>query len=357
MINSRNSKAVGLFSGSLDSILAFKLITEQRIAAVALNFKLPFPVIGRVPTDDQLQELAKLLNITLVSITAGDEYLELVRTPKFGYIRELAPCIDCMAYMLRHAKTLMNEIHADFVFTGEVLGQRFISQSKRTMKLLEKTVGLEGKILRPLSAKILEPTIPELTGLIRRERLLDFHGRNRRRQIRLAREFGIVDYPTPGAGCLLTDPNFAARCQDAIDHGQFQTIDEIQILHYGRHFRLASKAKVIAGRNEEENRTLESLARSNDLIFQPVETVGPVVILRTAKPTKKDMEIAARICARYCDHNNGKPVKIAGSNDTRYSVKPFNDEELDEWRVNKTIIGKVARPNPDAKFIRKEASE
>jgi tRNA U34 2-thiouridine synthase MnmA/TrmU len=352
MINSRNSKAVGLFSGSLDSLLAFKLITEQRIAAVALNFKLPFPILGRIPTDDQLQEMAKFLNVSLVSVAVGDEYLEVVRAPKFGYTREIAPCIDCMAYMLKQAKALMNEIHADFVFTGEVLGQRPLSQSKRAMKLLEKTVGLEGRILRPLSAKILEPTIPELTALVRRERLLDFHGRNRRRQIRLAREFGIIDYPTPGAGCLLTDPNFAARCRDAITHNEFQSIKEISILHYGRHFRLPSKAKVIAGRNKDENQTLENLARPGDLIFKPAETVGPVVILQSAKPTKKDQEIAARICARYCDNNHVKPVKITASNGTVYSVKPFEDEDLEEWR-----IGKVSRPETDAEFVRKEPTE
>jgi len=349
MITSRNSKAVGLFSGSLDSILAFKIITEQKIAAVALNFKLPFPVIGRVATDDQLQAMAKLLNVSLVSVAAGDEYLEIVRSPKFGYTLEMAPCIDCLTFMLQQAKALMNEIRADFIFTGEVIGQRPISQSKRSMKLLEKTVGLEGKILRPLSAKILEPTIPELTGLVRRERLFDFHGRNRRRQIRLAREYGIVDYPPPGAGCLLTEPNFAVRCQDAIKHNEFQNLKEVEILHYGRHFRLPGKAKVIIGRNEAENKTLESLAKPSDVILKPVATNGPVAILRAPQLTSNDIETAARICARYCDNPDNKQVKITGK-DKIYSVKPYTDEELKEWRIGRNA---VTRPTGALETLRK----
>ncbi|MGQ9708748.1 MAG: hypothetical protein ACUVUR_07755 [bacterium] len=332
MIHSRKSKAVGLFSGSLDSILAFKLITEQGVAAVALNFKLPFPVAGRVPTDEQLQAMASLLGVSLVSVKIGDEYLEIVRSPEYGYTQEMAPCIDCMAFMLKRAKELMNEIKADFVFTGEVLGQRQLSQNRRSLRILEKVSGLEGRLLRPLSAKILEPTIPELSGLIRREPLLDFHGHNRRRQMALAREFGIVDYPTPGAGCLLTDSNFAARCRDAIANDEFNHLGEIEILHYGRHFRLPSKAKVVVGRNGLENQTLEKLALPDDVVCKPTETVGPVVLLRTKRRTKKDIDISARICARYCDNPSGKAVKII-CQEKIFSVKPYSDEELAEWRI------------------------
>lgn len=348
MISSRNSKAVGLFAGSLDSILAFRLVTEQGVAAVALNFRLPFAIPGRSPTEDQLQNLAKLLGVTLVTVDAGDDYLEIVRNPQHGYSVELAPCVDCMAYMLKQAKQLMQEIRADFVFTGEVVGQRPFSQNKRSLKLLEKITGLEGKILRPLSAKLLEPTFPELSGLIRRERLLDFHGRNRRRQIRLAREFGIIDYPIPGGGCLLTDTNFAARCRDAIAGGEFQTLSDIRLLHYGRHFRLPGKTKLIVGRNEEENRILESLADSRQLLFKPVDTVGPVCILRTTKPAKKELELALRICARYCDRPDGQTVKVA-VNEKVYQTKPCSDEELNQWRIG----GPVTRPSLSPETVRK----
>ncbi len=332
MIPSRNSKAVGLFSGSLDSILAFKLVTEQHIAAVALNFRLPFSIVGRTPNEEQLQRTADLLGVNLVSVNVDDDYLEIVRAPKYNYTINMAPCIDCMAYMLKRAKELMTEIKADFVFTGEVLGQRPFSQNKRSLKLLEKIVGLEGRLLRPLSAKILEPTLPELSGLVRRERLLDFHGRTRRRQIRLAREFGIVDYPPPGAGCLLTDINFAARCRDAILHNQLNNFQDVELLRYGRHFRLPSKARVIVGRNENENRVLEKFDLTNAMILKPVDTVGPVAILHSLKKTKKDMELAAKICAFYSDHSSGKPVKVA-CEQSMFSVKPCKTEEMLDWRI------------------------
>ncbi|MEO0019304.1 MAG: hypothetical protein ABIK47_01505 [candidate division WOR-3 bacterium] len=332
MITSRKAKAVGLFSGSLDSILAFKLITEQGIQAVALNFKLPFGIAGRVPSQEQLQTLAGILGVTLITLEAGDDYLEIVRAPKYGYVLELAPCVDCRAYMLKRAKELMKEIKADFVFTGEVLGQRHFSQSRRSLRLLEKACGLEGRLLRPLSAKVLEPTLPELSGLVRRERLLDFHGKKRRRQIRLAQEYGIVDYPPPGGGCLLTDRNFASRCRDAIAHNQFNTLKEIEILHYGRHFRLPSKAKVVAGRNEEENEIISKLAGPDDLLFKPLNTKGPLVLLHAKKKTKKDIGIAARICARYCDNTKGKAVQVQ-CDQVILSVRPYKDENLTTLRI------------------------
>ncbi|MEO0080354.1 MAG: hypothetical protein ABIK44_06745, partial [candidate division WOR-3 bacterium] len=333
---SRKSKAVGLFSGGLDSILATKLVTEQGVTVVALHFKLPFPAKGRDITEERLRRIAELVGASLVSVDAGEEYYDIVRSPEYGYTRNLAPCCDCMVFMLRKAKELMKELKADFVFTGEVVGQRSFSQNKRSLRLIEKASGLEGRLLRPLCAKLLEPTIPELTGLVRRERLLDFRGRSRRRQIRLAREYGIMDYPIPGAGCLLVDRNFAARCRDALAHNQLESRD-IEMLKLGRHFRLASGAKVVVGRNETENRQLEGLAGAGDLVCRPVSVVGPVVILRSKKRTKKDTEIAARICARYSDSQPGKTVKVL-CGEQELSVKPYKDEEIAAWFV------KVAEP-------------
>jgi len=181
MIPSRKSKAVGLFSGGLDSILATKLITEQGVTVVALHYRLPFGVPGHDPTDEKLSKMAGLVGASLMTLDAEESYLQLVKSPQFGYVKQLAPCIDCIVFMLAKAKELAKEIKADFVFTGEVVGQRAICQNKRSLKQIEKAVGLEGRLLRPLSAKLLEPTIPELTGLVRRERLLDLKGRNRRR--------------------------------------------------------------------------------------------------------------------------------------------------------------------------------
>jgi tRNA U34 2-thiouridine synthase MnmA/TrmU len=331
MIPSRKSKAVGLFSGGLDSILATKLITEQGVTVVALHFRLPFGVPGREPTEEKLSTLASLVGASLMILDAGEDYLQLVKSPKFGHTKHLAPCIDCIVFMLAKAKELAKEIKADFIFTGEVVGQRAVCQNKRTLKQIEKAAAVEGRLLRPLSAKLMEPTIPELTGLVRRERLLDLKGRNRRRQIRLAHEFGIFDYPIPGTGCMLLDKNFAARARDAAANEQL-AFPDIELLKYGRHFRLDSGAKVVVGRNEAENKRIEELASESDVLCKPVGVMGPVVVLRAKKVTKKDTEIAARMCARYSDAQAGKAVKIncAGKD---VSVKGYTDEDLAAWRV------------------------
>jgi tRNA U34 2-thiouridine synthase MnmA/TrmU len=332
MISSRKAKAIGLFSGSLDSILATKLITEQGVNVVALHFQVPFAVQGRFPDSEQLQSLAELLGVSLVSVEVGAEYLDIIRAPQFGYTRYLAPCVDCRAYMLKKAKELMEEIKADFVFTGEVLGQQPFSQNKRSLKLLEKSTGLNGRLLRPLSAKILDPTIPELSGLVRRERFFDFHGQKRRRQIRLAREFGIVDYPIPGSGCLLTDSNFAARCRDALEHNELN-LEEVKLLRYGRHFRLSSGAKVIVGRNEKENEALERLAAGQDVVVcKPVDVMGPVVLYRAKRKTKKDTELVARICARYADAADGQTVKI-NCGGREIAVAALKDDQVASGRI------------------------
>ncbi len=342
MIPSRKSKAVGLFSGGLDSILATKLITEQGVTVVALHFRLPFSVPGREPTEEKLSMMAGLVGASLMTLDADETYLELVKSPQFGHVKQLAPCIDCVVLMLAKAKELAKEIKADFVFTGEVVGQRAVCQNKRALKQIQKAVGLEGRLLRPLSAKLLEPTIPELTGLVRRERLLDLKGRSRRRQIRLAHEFGIFDYPIPGAGCMLLDKNFAARVRDAVQQGDL-SLPDTELLKHGRHFRLDSGAKVVVGRNESENKRLAELARPDDCLCGPAEVMGPVAILRSPKKTtKKDTEIAARITARYSDAPVGKSVKINCAGKV-LSVKAYKDEDFAAWRV-RAQDSKAAKP-------------
>lgn len=334
MIPSKKSKAIGLFSGGLDSILATKLISEQGVTVLALHFRSPFEVPGRVGSEDRLQKLAATAGASLLVLELGDEYLDVVRQPKQGYVRQMAPCVDCILFMLAKAKELAKEIKADFIFTGEVAGQRAICQNKRALKTIEKAAGLEGRLLRPLSAKLLDPTIPELTGLVRRERLLDIKGRSRRRQMRLAHEYGIFDFPIPGTGCLLLDRNFAAKARDAVAQGEL-TLDTIGLLRHGRHFRLDSGAKVVVGRNESENAELEKLALEADVVCRPVDVMGPVVVYRAAKVTKKDTEVAARLCARYSDAPKGKSVKIA-CGEKELSVKPYSDEDVAEWRIKAT---------------------
>lgn len=331
MISSRSFRAVGLFSGGLDSILATKLMSEQNASVVGLHFRLPFVPLGRVTSEERLRRLAEMAGASLVSVDVDDDYLRLVESPPNGYSLHLAPCVDCMTYMVRKAWELARDIRADLVFTGEVLGQRSLGQNKRSLRLIEKSAGVTGRLLRPLCAKLLEPTLCELSGLIRRERLLDFCGRGRRRQMHLANEFGLIDYPSPGNFCLLCDANFAARCRDAIEHGQF-TRNDIELMKYGRHFRLESGAKVVVGRNQTENSCIQKLADASDFVCRPSEIMGPVVLLRSKKITKKDTQIAARICARYCDIQPGQTVKVIGA-DRILSVRPLSTDEIELMRV------------------------
>lgn len=331
MISSRNPKAVGLYSGGLDSILATKLVTEQGIEVVALHFRVPFPAPARSASEELMKRLAELAGANFVPVDVSDDYLNFVKSPKFGYSRNVAPCIDCILYMLRKARELAQQIRADFIFTGEVVGQRKNSQNKRALKTIERVSGLEGRLLRPLSAKLLEPTIPELTGLVRRERLLEIKGRGRRRQVRLAHEFGIIEYPVPAGGCLLTDMNFAARVRDAMVYEQL-VLSDLKFLGLGRLFRIESGSRVIAGRNKKENERLEALVGEDDVVCRPVDVMGPVVLLRSKKPTKKDKETAARICARYSDGKGKLAVKVDCGGKTM-KAKPYSDEEIEPWRV------------------------
>lgn len=354
MIPSRRSKAIGLFSGGLDSILATKLMTEQGVTVLALHFRSPFEVPGRVVSEERLQKLAGLVGASLLVLELGDDYLDTVRRPKHGYVRQMAPCVDCVSFMLGRARELAREIRADFIFTGEVVGQRAISQNKRALKAIEKASGVEGRLLRPLSAKLLDPTIPELTGLVRRERLLDIKGRGRRRQMRLAHEYGIFDFPIPGSGCMLLERVFAARTRDAVAHDEL-TLGSIPLLRVGRHFRLESGAKIVVGRNEGENAEIERLARAEDILCRPVTVMGPVVLYRTSKPTKKDTEIAARLCARYSDAPRGKPVKIR-CGDKELSVRPFTDSDIAGWRVG-PLEAKAATPESTEQSKSEEKGE
>jgi len=326
VISSRRSKAIGLFSGGLDSILAAKLMAEQGVEVIALHFQVPFQAPRHTFSEERLRQMAESAGASLVSVEVSDDYLNIVRAPRLGYARGMAPCMDCILYMLAKARELARQVRADFIFTGEVVGQRAHCQNKRSLKTVAKLSGIDGRLLRPLSAKLLDPTVPELSGLVRRERLLDLKGHGRRRQMRLASEFGILDYPQPTGGCLLTDTNFGARVRDAAAYGELEPSSR-QLFEIGRHFRLESTAKLVVGRNQGENERLAALAREDDVVCRPVDVMGPVVLLRGIKKTKADTEMAARLCARYSDGATDKAVKIdCGGKATR--VKPLPDEEL-----------------------------
>jgi tRNA U34 2-thiouridine synthase MnmA/TrmU len=293
----RKTKAVGLLSGGLDSTLAVKLLVDQGLEVIAYNLRTPFCTCERKGGCGAAAAAARL-GVEIVTEFAGDEYVELVKNPRHGRGRGMNPCLDCRIFILRRARELMQKRGAAFCFTGEVLGQRPMSQHRRALALIEKEAGLEGKILRPLSAHLFQPTEAENEGLVDRSRLLGIRGRSRKTQIALAAELDVTDYPCPAGGCLLTDKNFAARLTDAFAHGEDRWAD-INLLKLGRHFRLPSGAKVVVGRNQKENEQLVTYLDEAATAFEIVGVGSPVTLLRPAR--EEDWPLAAALTLRFSD--------------------------------------------------------
>jgi|UniRef100_A0A7V3PUI3 tRNA U34 2-thiouridine synthase MnmA/TrmU len=305
------AKAIGLLSGGLDSTLAVKIIIDQGIEVVVLHFITPFCTCTRNGCRNAAKIVAERWGIEIKVIGFKDEYIKLVKNPRFGYGRNMNPCIDCRIYMFSQARRYLEETGADFVFTGEVLGQRPMSQNLWAMKLIEQESGLTGRLLRPLSAQFFEPTVPEKTGLVNRETLLAIQGRTRKPQITLAQQKHIFNYPCPAGGCRLTDPNFARRLRESFKYNE-DSITAVNLLRYGRHFRLPGGAKLIVGRNELENRILKAYTiTSRFLLLEAKDVPGPVALL-TAPALETDIRLAATICLSYsdCHTQDQHPVVI-----------------------------------------------
>jgi len=327
-------KAVALFSGGLDSILAIKLIQRQDIEVKGINFKTPF--FG-------LQETfvsAKDLGIDLEVLDITGELLEILKSPKYGLGKNMNPCIDCHALMLKKAGEYMNDIGASFILSGEVLGERPMSQNRNSLRVVEKVSGFEGKILRPLSALLLPITIPEKEGLIDRNKLLDISGRSRKRQMEIAAKMNLQNYPSPAGGCKLTDPGFSKRLRDLFIQESF-SLEEIELLKLGRHFRLEKDVKLIVGRNKEENEQLINFFREGDFLFKAKNLKGPIALLK--KNSKIDEALISKACqitARYCDSNGEENEGIYINYNAQFNalsevkkVKPLKEEDLEVLRV------------------------
>lgn len=327
-------KAIVLFSGGLDSSLAIKIMQEQGIDIIALNFLTPFCLCNRKKgCGHYAKKVAQEFGIEFKLIYLGEEYLEIIKNPKYGYGKNLNPCIDCRIMILRKAKEFMKEIGADFIVTGEVLGQRPKSQHRKALMIIEKEAGLEGLILRPLSAKLLPATIPEKMGWVRREKLLALQGRTRKPQIRLANYFGLKDYLCAAGGCLLTDPSFSKRMRDLIEHDELN-LHNVELLKIGRHFRISTSYKLIVGRNEEENRMLLRYAQNGDLIFRPLRK-GPLA-LGKGKYDEKLKELSARIVARYSSKENGiveVAIKIHPQEEECIATYGLEQDQLENLRI------------------------
>jgi len=298
-------KAVALLSGGLDSILATEMIVKQGIDVTAFNVRSPFCLCKK--DGCAAVDAAKQLNVPLKMVAAGNDYLRMLRNPKHGYGRNMNPCIDCRIFLFKKAKKYAREIGAGFLFTGEVLDERPMSQHYSALKLIEKEAGLKGKILRPLSARLLPETEAEKKRLVDRAKLLDIQGRSRKPQFKLAEEFNIKDFPCPSGGCLLTYEEYAKKIRDLFTHKKRVSMADIALLRVGRHFRFGEN-KIIVGRDETENKILNARKNRSELYFELADIVGPVTILQGPK-TKKAIEAAAQLTAFYSDAKTGE-VKV-----------------------------------------------
>jgi tRNA U34 2-thiouridine synthase MnmA/TrmU len=291
-------KAISLLSGGLDSILATELIRRQGIEVITFNVKTPFG-IPKKDGASEASQAAEQLKVPLKVLCVEQDYLRMLRNPKHGYGKNLNPCVDCKIFILKKAKKYAKEIGADFIFTGEVLGERPMSQHGPALKVIAEESGLKGKLLRPLSAKLLAETAAEKKGLVDRTKLLSIQGRSRKPQFALAQEYGITVYPSPAGGCLLTCEEYSKKLRDLFENKKHISRADIALLRVGRHFRLG-KNKIIVGRNEVENKFLAANKVGNDFYFEPCNVVGPTTLLQGPK-TKAAIETAAKLTASYSD--------------------------------------------------------
>lgn len=334
-----NKKAIALMSGGLDSTLAVKLVVEQGIEVVALNFKSPFCLCDGSKSDGcktNAMVAAQQTGVEMKTVHKGLEYLDIIRSPKHGYGSAVNPCVDCRIFTFKSAKKYMEEVGASFIITGEVLGQRPMSQRRDPMFLIERESGLEGLILRPLSAGLLEPTIPEKEGIIDRNKLLSIQGRSRKEQIKVADDFDVEDYPCASGGCLLTDKKFGKKMRDSFAHKEKLGWTDVKLLTMGRHFRLSGNVKAVVGRNEDENRRIEIIGKKG-MILTPNNFSGPTVYVENSFSETVDEETmhkAAGIILRFSKVEENKETKVDYKSDKKsgiINVKPtMSNDKIDE---------------------------
>jgi len=338
-------RAISLFSGGLDSILATELIRRQGIEVVAFNVKTPFGIPKKDGVTEATQA-AEQLKLPLKVLCVDKEYIKMLRNPKYGYGKNLNPCVDCKIFILKKAKQYAKEIGADFLFTGEVLGERPMSQHGPALKAIENEAGLKGKLLRPLSAKLLTETTVEKKGLVDRNKLLAIQGRSRKPQFALAKEYDITVYPSPAGGCLLTCEEYSKKLRDLFEHKKRLSMVDVALLRVGRHFRVG-KNKIIVGRNEEENKFLVANKAKSDYCFELPTIVGPVSLLQGTK-TKRAVETAAKLTAFYSDAKTQEATVKFGRDklDGVVTVKLPQRVDVDKLRVgnvDKTAKKSAAR--------------
>ena len=325
-------KGLCLMSGGLDSQLAVRVLQNAGAEVEAITFSTPFF------SPDAAKKAATALGVPLRIVDFTDDEIALIENPPHGFGGAMNPCIDCHATMIRRAGELMAELGWDFVATGEVMGQRPMSQNKQSLGVVERSSGLAGRLIRPLCAKLLEPTIPETEGKIDRESLLDISGRSRERQIALAAEYGIVDYPSPAGGCKLTEAGFGRRLRDLMEHEGLKNRRLVEFLLIARRFRLPDGSGVILGRDQRDNGVLQA---SGDLgtLLAPVNVPGPTALIPELK-SAADLELAQGLVCSYSRYDSlvgDISLRVWGSGtdgDAVFSIpRPYPREKYKEYQI------------------------
>jgi tRNA-specific 2-thiouridylase len=313
-------KALALFSGGLDSILAVKLLQEQGIDLGGICFESPFF------SSQRAHESARSIGLTLTVVDITEPLLERVVSPRHGYGKGLNPCIDCHILMFRVAGEMLKGEGARFLVSGEAVGQRPMSQNLRSLSVISNESGFDDLILRPLSAKRLPETLAEREGWVDRGKLLGLSGRSRKPQMALAERYGVAQYPSPAGGCLLTDVVFSRRLKDLITMDPGFSRRDIELLKQGRHFRINEKTKIVVGRNERENQAILSLARQQDALLTAESFPGPTVLV-TGDPTLDDLEVIAAITLSYSDAPLGQPSAVRVRRDSMIEILRIQGDE------------------------------
>lgn len=295
-------KAIALVSGGLDSLLAAKIIFDQGVELIGLHFKIPFCKLN-------IKKVFPDIGIEIIEVDLAKEFLSLIQKPRYGFGTNMNPCIDCKILMFSKAKELMDDLGAKFIITGEVLGQRPMSQNKQALRLIKERSGLDDLLLRPLSAQFFAPSLAEKEGWVRREKLLAFNGRRRNAQMQLAKELGLMKYSTPAGGCLLTDPCFCKRMQELLAHKELD-LDNLALLKVGRHFRIGDKARLVVGRDEKENNLLAQLAKPQDYLFFPQKDLAGPTCLARGPITQELILLSSEIASAYTDVAGLKEIEV-----------------------------------------------
>ncbi|MHC5054215.1 MAG: hypothetical protein ACYTKD_05815 [Planctomycetota bacterium] len=292
-------KALCLLSGGLDSTLAARMVLDLGVELEAVNFVTAFCTCTPKTAGCAVAvSAARQLGVKVKTFNSTRELIDIVKSPAHGWGSNLNPCIDCRILMFRRALEYMREVGADFLVTGEILGERPMSQRREAMLIIERESGAEGLVLRPLSAGLLEPSIPEREGWVDRAKMLSISGRSRKPQIALARELGVGDYPCPAGGCRLTEPGYAGKLLDLLEHSCGITVADANLLRHGRHFRLSPEAKAVVGRDEKENARIASCAASEDALVDPLVVTGPTTLVR-GSIGRDEIALACGIAGSY----------------------------------------------------------